>query len=34
MSERTLEAIWNWLAVGLLVCCWSAEATLCALRGF
>ncbi len=34
MSERTLEAIWHWFAVGVLIFCWTAEATLCALRGF
>jgi len=34
MSDRTLEALWHWLAVGVLVFCWIGEASLCALRGF
>jgi len=34
VSERTLEAVWHCCAVGVLVACWIAEATLCAMRGF
>jgi hypothetical protein len=39
--ERTEDAsrgepaasLWQWLAVGLLVLCWIAEASMCADRG-
>ena len=34
MSERNLETLWHWFAVGVLIFCWTAEATMCALRGF
>jgi hypothetical protein len=27
-------APWSWLAVGVLLLCWIAEASLCAARGF
>jgi len=33
-AERDLQAFWQWFAVGVLVFCWVAEATLCAQRGF
>jgi hypothetical protein len=28
------QKVWQWLAVGVLVVCWVAEASLCAARGF
>jgi hypothetical protein len=28
------QAFWQWFAVALLVFCWVAEASMCALRGF
>jgi len=31
---RALQTFWQWFAVGVLVFCWVAEATLCAQRGF
>jgi hypothetical protein len=33
-DQRGLEAFWQWFAVGVLLFCWIAEATLCAQRGF
>jgi hypothetical protein len=33
-DERTLQTFWQWFAVGVLLFCWIAEATLCAQRGF
>ena len=33
-DERDLQTFWQWFAVGVLVFCWVAEATLCAQRGF
>jgi hypothetical protein len=33
-DERRLQAFWQWFAVGVLLFCWIAEATLCAQRGF
>jgi hypothetical protein len=33
-DERAMQTFWPWLAVGVLVFCWVAEATLCAQRGF
>jgi len=32
-SERD-QAFWQWFAVGLLLFCWCAEASMCAQRGF
>jgi hypothetical protein len=26
--------LWHWLAIGILVICWIAEASMCAERGF
>jgi hypothetical protein len=28
------QPLWGWVAVGILVICWIAEATMCAARGF
>jgi hypothetical protein len=33
-DERGLQTFWQWFAVGVLIFCWIAEATLCAQRGF
>jgi len=33
-KEPALQSLWQWLAIGVLVCCWIAEASLCAERGF
>jgi hypothetical protein len=30
----SMQGFWQWFAVGVLVFCWIAEATLCAQRGF
>jgi hypothetical protein len=30
----TAQSWWQWLAVGLLLVCWIAEASMCADRGF
>jgi hypothetical protein len=29
-----VQKLYSWLAVGVLVVCWVAEASLCAARGF
>jgi hypothetical protein len=28
------QRFWQWFAVGVLLFCWIAEATMCAVRGF
>ena len=28
------QTFWLWFAVGVLLFCWIAEATMCAVRGF
>ena len=28
------SSFWQWVAIGVLMCCWLAEGTLCAARGF
>jgi hypothetical protein len=33
-DERAMQTFWQWFAVGVLVFCWVAEATLCAQRRF
>jgi len=33
-DEHGLQAVWQWFAVGVLLFCWIAEATLCAQRWF
>jgi hypothetical protein len=35
-SERASaeQMFWQWFAIGVLLFCWIAEATLCAQRGF
>jgi hypothetical protein len=32
--EDPTQSAWHWFAVGLLVFCWVAEASMCADRGF
>jgi hypothetical protein len=32
--EDTATSPWQWIAVGLLLLCWIAEASMCADRGF
>ena len=34
MSEETAQKFWLWFALGVLLFCWIAEATMCAERGF
>ncbi len=31
---NAVQKIYSWIAVGVLVVCWIAEASLCAARGF
>jgi hypothetical protein len=33
-DDDVTQAFWPWFALGVLLFCWIAEATLCALRGF
>ena len=33
-QEDTVQTLWHWFAVGLLLFCWIAEASMCADRGF
>jgi hypothetical protein len=33
-GEPGMQTFWQWFAVGVLLFCWIAEATLCAQRGF
>jgi hypothetical protein len=33
-SEDGQSSFWVWFAVGVLIFCWIAEATMCAERGF
>jgi apolipoprotein N-acyltransferase len=33
-KDGSLQTFWHWFAVGVLLFCWIAEATLCAQRGF
>ena len=32
--RESSHALWGWVAVGVLVLCWIAEASMCAARGF
>jgi hypothetical protein len=32
-DEKPGSAIWQWLAIGVLILCWLAEGTLCAQAG-
>ena len=32
--EDPVQTLWHWFAVGLLLFCWIAEASMCADRGF
>jgi hypothetical protein len=34
VSDDSTEKFWHWFALGVLLFCWTAEATLCAVRGF
>jgi hypothetical protein len=33
-ADDTTQTFWLWFAVGVLLFCWIAEATMCAVRGF
>ena len=33
-QEDSVQTLWHWFAVGLLLFCWIAEASMCADRGF
>lgn len=32
-KEKPVAAFWQWFALGVLLLCWVAEASLCAARG-
>ncbi len=32
--EDPVQTLWHWFAIGLLLFCWIAEASMCADRGF
>jgi hypothetical protein len=34
VNEGPAQKFWSWFAIGVLLFCWTAEATLCAIRGF
>jgi hypothetical protein len=34
VSEEATQKFWLWFALGVLLFCWTAEATMCAARGF
>jgi len=33
-EEDPVQTLWHWFAIGLLLFCWIAEASMCADRGF
>jgi hypothetical protein len=33
-EDKAADTFWQWFAIGVLVFCWLAEATMCAERGF
>jgi hypothetical protein len=33
-EEESASSFWHWFAIGVLLVCWIAEATMCADRGF
>jgi hypothetical protein len=33
-ADRPGQEFWQWFALGVLLFCWIAEATMCAERGF
>ena len=33
-DDAPIQRFWQWFALGVLVFCWIAEATMCAERGF
>ncbi len=33
-NEDDQSSFWHWFALGVLLFCWIAEATMCAERGF
>ena len=33
-EARAEQTFWQWFAIGVLIFCWIAEATMCAERGF
>ena len=32
-DDKPVAAFWQWIALGVLILCWVAEASLCAARG-
>ena len=32
-EDKPVAAFWQWFALGVLILCWVAEASLCAARG-
>jgi hypothetical protein len=34
LEAQAEQTFWQWFAIGVLIFCWIAEATLCAARGF
>ena len=33
-EEKPADSFWGWFALGMLLFCWIAEASMCAMRGF
>ena len=33
-EDARFDSFWQWFAIGVLVFCWIAEASMCAARGF
>jgi hypothetical protein len=33
-ADTTGQKFWQWFAIGVLLLCWIAEATMCGERGF
>jgi hypothetical protein len=33
-DDAPVQSFWHWFALGILVFCWIAEASMCAQRGF
>jgi hypothetical protein len=33
-EEQSQSSFWHWFAIGVLLFCWIAEASMCAERGF
>jgi hypothetical protein len=34
VNDDSTQRFWPWFALGVLLFCWAAEATMCAARGF